>query len=1038
MKTTRGLHAALVALVLLALAGTPSGRQAPGEMERLKALFARPTAEFGSAPLWVWNDDLTDEMVVSTLRDLAAQGITQAFVHPRPGLMTPYLSPEWFRLWKVALKEAERLDVRLWMYDENSYPSGFAGGFVPEAMPASRGRGLVLSETGAVPAWGDDTLAVFDLSGPAPRDVSPPARAGKEMPAGRYLVASIAWAKPGPWYGGTFYVDLLYPGVTQKFLEVTLDAYKREIGGEFGRLVPGVFTDEPELRPAGGLPWTDDLPQVFEKRWGYSLLGSLPSLQLPIGDWRRVRHNYYQTLLELFVERWGKPYFEYCARNGLEFTGHYWEHDWPTCLGVPDNMAMSAWQQRPGIDTLMNQYAEGPRSQFGNVRAVKEVASVANQLGRARTLSEAYGAGGWDLRFEDMKRIGDWLYVLGINTLDQHLSYVSLRGSRKRDHPQSFSYHEPWWDVYGESARYFARLSVAMTAGRQVNEVLVIEPTTTAWMYNAAGKPAPELEALGTSFQDLLLSLERAQVEYDLASEDVLARHGRVAGRRLQVGQRSYAAVVLPPHTVNLNGRTLALLEPFVGSGGLLFAAGDPPARVDGAISDGGPALARAASWNRVDAAALPKALVDLQDGRFRITRDDGDRGILFHHRRQLPNGEQLLLLVNTSLEARSAGTVDAAARGVERWDPATGRTSPYPFEATADGSRLRFDLPQAGSLLLRLSDAALTPGVAEPTKAFPVPAAGPQAVRRAGPNVLVLDYVDAKAGGERLERTYFYEASQFGFRRNGVERNPWDSAVQFRDQLIARTFPAASGVEATYRFTIAGAVPPDLAIVVERPDLYAVTCNGRPVFASPGPWWLDRSFGRIGLAAAARTGENHVVLNASPFTMRHEIEAAYLLGSFSLDAASSGFVVVPERPLALGPWNAQGHPFYAQGVSYSQAFDLGAALPAGRHLVRLGKWYGSVAKVRVNGRDAGIIYSAPWTLDVTGLLGSGRNEVEVTVVGTLKNTLGPHHGNPSLGTAWPAMFQKAPNPGPPPGSGYSTVAYGLFEPFELIRVNHE
>jgi hypothetical protein len=73
---------------------------------------------------------------------------------------------------------------------------------------------------------------------------------------------------------------------------------------------------------------------------------------------------------------------------------------------------------------------------------------VANQLGAARTLCEAYGAGGWDLRFEDMKRIGDWIHVLGVNTLNEHLSYITIRGARKRDHPQSFSYHEPWWKDY--------------------------------------------------------------------------------------------------------------------------------------------------------------------------------------------------------------------------------------------------------------------------------------------------------------------------------------------------------------------------------------------------------------------------------------------------------------------------------------------------------------------------------------------------------------------------------------------------------------
>ncbi len=229
----------------------------------------------------------------------------------------------------------------------------------------------------------------------------------------------------------------------------------------------------------GARRWLEE----FQKRWGYDLLDHLPSLTKPVGDWRKVRHNYFQVLNEQFIERWAKPNHDYCETNHLEWTGHYWDHEWPNCAGVPDNMAMNAWHQRPSIDCLMNQYAEHTHAQFGNVRMCKELSSVANQLGMKRTLVELYGAGGWDLRFEDMKRIGDWLEVLGVNTLNQHLTYITLRGARKRDHPQSFSYHEPWWEAYHVSAEYFARLSLALSQGEQVNRVLVLEPTTTAWMY---------------------------------------------------------------------------------------------------------------------------------------------------------------------------------------------------------------------------------------------------------------------------------------------------------------------------------------------------------------------------------------------------------------------------------------------------------------------------------------------------------------------------------------------------------------------------
>ena len=57
-----------------------------------------------------------------------------------------------------------------------------------------------------------------------------------------------------------------------------------------------------------------------------------------------------------------------------------------------------------------------------------------------------------------------------------------------------------------------------------------------------------------------------------------------------------------------------------------------------------------------------------------------------------------------------------------------------------------------------------------------------------------------------------------------------------------------------------------------------------------------------------------------------------------------------------------------------------------------------------------------------------------VTVFGTLKNTLGPHHNKPPLGMAWPGSFQKGEEKGYPGGAAYDTVGYGLFEDFSVER----
>ena len=269
MVRVRALRTAVLVLcsVLVTLSAQASGRE-PDSIDTLQSIFASPPREYSTGPLWVWNDRLTEEQIRSTLRDLAGQNVRQAWVHPRPGLMTPYLSEDWFALWKVALDEAERLDMNIWIYDENSYPSGFAGGFVPKAMPESRGLGIQLRSTDDPASLDEPLLAVYRMTEERGGRRHRATRAEKDWPKGEYLVVVQTLAKTSPWFGGTYYVDLLRPGVTEKFLDITMEAYRREVGDQFGKRIPGVFTDEPHLAPAEGLHWTPDLPEQFAEALG--------------------------------------------------------------------------------------------------------------------------------------------------------------------------------------------------------------------------------------------------------------------------------------------------------------------------------------------------------------------------------------------------------------------------------------------------------------------------------------------------------------------------------------------------------------------------------------------------------------------------------------------------------------------------------------------------------------------------------------------------------------------------------------------------
>lgn len=1039
---TRPFRTWILPLGLAALAGCSKPPLSQDLYTDVLAAFQKPPAEFRSAPLWVWNDRVTEAAIDEQLTDFKAKGIGGVFVHPRPGLITPYLSEEWVRLFRRAVDKGKELGMKVWIYDENSYPSGFAGGHVPAALPDAVRTGLRMTRLDALPAtFAAPPVAVLRSAGDGFEDIT--ARAGgEEFGPGEYFVFELNPQKPSPWYGGFAYVDLMRRDVTDKFLEVTFGPYKQAFGAEFGGVVPGAFQDEAEIAPAGGRDVVNYTPALFERfraRWGYDLKLRLPSLFEERGDWMRVRHNFYGLLLELFVEGWAAPYYEFCAANRLALTGHYWEHEWPVPRVVPDSLALSAYAHVPGIDILMNQFRTDPHAQFGNVRAVREIRSVANQLGRTRTLSETYGASGWDLTFEDQKRIGDWEYALGVNLLNQHLSYMTIAGARKRDHPLSFSYHEPWWPHYGLLADYFGRLSVAMSKGRQLSRVLVLEPTTTAWMYYSPESPSPRLDEIGRGFQDLLNGLEAAQVEYDLGSEWTLKTHGRVSGRALAVGEASYDLLVLPDGVECVSADTAGLLELYLKKGGRVLGLGSPPARIDGSPASRVADLASRSpkSWTVAPPGEAAAAIERLAPSGVRFDPKPGGSGLLFHQRRRLKDAT-LVFLANSDSEKSAVGGLTLKGEGAEVWDPFTGESHPLTVERRGDDIRIAYDLPPAGSFLVCVPDRGPEkPFFAEAPGDWAVyPASGPLRVAAREPNVLTLDVCDLTMDGRTERDLYFYEAQLRTFRRHGLDRNPWDSAVQFKTNILDKdVFPAGSGFEATFRFTVGRAVRlMTMEAVVERPGLFRVAVNGRPVEPEPGRFWLDKAFGVFAIGPHLREGENRLTVAARPFTIHSELEPVYLCGVFRAEADERGFRVEAARPLDLGAWSEQGWPFYADAVAYTKLYRVPKGAPGGHDFaLRLGRWKGALAEVLVDERPLGVIAFPPYEVGLERSLSAGRHRVCVVVYGTLKNLLGPHHGGPPVGAAWPGNFQKAPPGGRAPGAAYDVRPYGLLDDFEVV-----
>ena len=1006
------------------------------DFSTLSSQFNEPPREYTTAPFFVWNAEITSEEIDKDLISFKNAGSSQVIIHPRPGLITEYLSDNWFKLYQHAVEKGKELGMDVWIYDENSYPSGFGGGHVPDEMPESynKGQGLIMTKFETLPDTCNKYFLCLKEEDGVYKDITT-SLSNEKSKKGKYFLFSKTYYQKSDWYGGFSYVDLLYPGVTQKFIEVTMTGYEKYLGTEFGKTIPGTFTDEPQIESPGGIRWTPDLFDVFMKKWNYDLKPQLPSLYEETGDWKKVRHNYTQTLLQLFIDRWSKPWHSYSESKGLKFTGHYWEHEWPNMRPGGDNMAMYAWHQVPAIDMLFNQWDDSTtKAQFGNVRSVKELASAANQTGRQRKLSETYGGSGWDLTFTDMKRNGDWEYALGVNLMNQHLNYFTMAGARKYDYPPTFDYHEPWWNNYKYLNTHYARLSLALSSGRQINDILILEPTTSAWLYDSYTQPNKKSSEIGQSFQTFITKLEKNQVEYDLGSENIIKDMGSVSNGKLIVGQGSYSRIVIPPMVENLDHTTFELLEKFVSNGGTLIAF-SVPTLLDGSESKELKNFFGRKSDMIFKINNLSREVIDKYFSNIKLSFEGVTGGDLYHHRRILADG-QVLFLANSSLSEQLNGSLKTNGKDALEMNTLTGKVSGYQHKITQEDIYLSYSIPPAGSLLLFISDTKMSeyPIPLKPQNFVTVQSATPLKVTRNEENVLMIDFCDTKIGNEITKDLNTYYAADkvykyYGF-RNG---NPWNTSVQFRKNIIDRdTFGLTTGFSATYHFTIKGKFDISaIKAVVERTSLWTVTVNDIEVKPEDGQWWLDRSFGIFNIGSVIKTGDNTITLKASPMKIHAEIEPVYILGSFSANPAEKGWnIEAPAKTYSAGSWKTQGMPFYSRGVTYSKEFNIDNS--DGKWEIALGNWYGTVAEVSVNGQQATVIAFPPYHSDITGLIKPGLNKIEVNVIGSLKNLLGPHHNNPKPGFVSPWIWRNVKRY--PSGKEYQILDYGLFDDFTLLN----
>ena len=109
-----------------------------------KQQFLHPSNDFTPVPFWFWNDALNEAEIVRQIVDFHKKGINAFVIHPRIGIPEdiPYMGERFLSLVAFAVSEAEKLRMRVVLYDEGMYPSGSAHGMVVARNAEWASRGL--------------------------------------------------------------------------------------------------------------------------------------------------------------------------------------------------------------------------------------------------------------------------------------------------------------------------------------------------------------------------------------------------------------------------------------------------------------------------------------------------------------------------------------------------------------------------------------------------------------------------------------------------------------------------------------------------------------------------------------------------------------------------------------------------------------------------------------------------------------------------------------------------------------------------------
>ncbi|MBP3377282.1 MAG: hypothetical protein J6L96_00890 [Clostridia bacterium] len=920
--------------------------------------------DYASIPFWSWNDKLEEEELRRQIRDMHSLGMKGFFMHARGGLLTEYMSDEWFDCISACMDEAEKLGMEAWAYDENGWPSGFAGGVL---LKDKRNHALAIEyRFGAFPEIDEDIISVYRKNSDGSFT-----RVTEDCGEREYLILYKRYDES--------YVDTLNPDIADQFIAATHEEYKRRIPADKfgeGKPMPGFFTDEPQYYRWGN-PYSNTLPEQFEKTYGYSIFDKLPAIFFNFEGADKFRYDYYYLIHKLFINNFIKKLYDWCTENGVGLTGHAVEETTLNyqmmCTGSV--MPFYEYETIPGVDYLGRQIEDD--------LSFKQLGSACAQLGKKKAISEMFACCGWAVSPTELKKVAEVQYASGINMMCQHLYPYSERGQRKTDYPLHYSDHNPWSAQMREFNDYFANLGATLSRGVEYAPILVIHPAHGAFCKYR--KDTDSLDEIEAKLFEMSRLLGDNQVPYHYGDEWMMERMAEVKNGKIKVGLCEYEAIIVP-FTYSLDTNTVRLLREFIDQGGKVWLYGGVPPYVDGE-----------AAGDRLDFLHSTATKEDIFAYRDAVITEDGKNIVGLRKMTRLTECGRIVYLTNTGKATHCPVKISLKGKNWVELDVATLEVKPVAQRATEDGVDVYLSFEDGESHVLIERDIATyehLPIPALPTEFIPIP----EKVRLAAKpeNVMTLDMPAYSFDGVNYEEPLYI--------------------MGVRDMLLRMRHEG----KVYLKFTVNCEAVPDSLKLVAEPMYTSITVNGTSV-TPDGGWWFDRSFTTMDVASLMKLGENEIIVEVNHHQSDYvyyvlyggvsealrncivfdtEIESLYLVGDFGLRL--EGEVTEGERETTLfdGQFVMTGtpsevssadtvtdhFPFFGGEMCFEFTYSYEDGKPT---VLKLDGRY-ATAEITVNGCTKKLMWKN--TADLSDCLTNGENKIAVKLTCAMRNTMGPHH----------------------------------------------